>query len=65
REREIETRIRHEFSLKIESLQREIQALQGQIKDRDRLIREIETEVDDVRVQTRKDYEKFDNVHVQ
>jgi len=36
-----------------------------QIKDRDRLINEIKKEREDMRLQTRKDYERFDSTHIQ
>lgn len=81
REREYENQSHQQYTIQIETLQREIKTLQDQVciciefrsltyfeiqlRDRERLLNEIRTEKETLRTQSRKDYEKFDHIHNQ
>ncbi|CAF1084273.1 unnamed protein product [Adineta ricciae] len=65
REREYENQGHQQYSVQIETLQREIKTLQDQLRDRERSMNEIRMEKETLRSQSRKDYEKFDNIHNQ
>ncbi|CAF4855487.1 unnamed protein product, partial [Rotaria sp. Silwood1] len=65
REPEVEGRIRQQYALQIEILQRDIQNLEEELKRRDRLINELKNEKKGTQTQTRKDYERFDQTNNQ
>ncbi|CAF4258997.1 unnamed protein product [Rotaria socialis] len=65
REPEVERRIRQQYVLQIEILQREIKDLNEKLQDRDRLLNEIKKEKKEMELRNLKEYEKFDQIHNQ
>ncbi|CAF2760511.1 unnamed protein product [Rotaria sp. Silwood2] len=65
REPEVESRIRQQFVLQIEALQRDIRSLQEELNNRDRLLYELKNEKKEIQTKTRKDYERFDQINAQ
>ncbi|CAF2221594.1 unnamed protein product [Rotaria magnacalcarata] len=65
REPEVERRIRQQYVLQIEILQREIKDFNEKLQDRDRLLNEINKEKKEIELRKLKEYEKFDQIHNQ
>ncbi|CAF1077570.1 unnamed protein product [Rotaria sordida] len=63
REPEFESRIRQQFLLQIEILQRDIISLEDELKNRDHLLHELRSEKNEI--QTRKEHERFDQINNQ